>query len=493
MKKDRYKNQGGVAALREPAAPEAKPTTRVDLNITDLTQLSKSNWVTDGAWICGVVGAVAVVLFAAWFNVSNALERGVFVFGWQLTDNRLDSLLTALLMITGVMVAVELARLYLREKRAFFQLAPDLSQGNSLRFFINGLANYLLYLALLGLVILFFRAANEYGYTRNAPYYQPWFRFLELAWTAYLWLGLPYGLLTRALKHNPLADRRDLATSFGKVLMYALASIPGLKALRPVFDDIDKKNGRGLLVKLFFAPLMTVFFCDQFPHLVRNVGYLFDGLPNLISSGAYTHSRFNSDFFNISIALIFSIDVALAWCGYIISSRWVDNQTASAEPTVLGWLVCIMCYPPFQMFLGLYFSAPGERAVLQVGSLWLVTIFTSMMVASYVIYMAATLWFGVRFSNLTNRGIIRKGPFAWVRHPAYASKNFAWWCVMFPAIIYNINNTGWGVAGFQIIGLLLMTGVYYLRALTEERHLMADPHYQAYCQQVKYRFIPGVI
>jgi len=34
--------------------------------------------------------------------------------------------------------------------------------------------------------------------------------------------------------------------------------------------------------------------------------------------------------------------------------------------------------------------------------------------------------------------------------------------------------------------------IYTVRALTEERHLMKDPEYRAYCKKVKYRFIPGV-
>jgi protein-S-isoprenylcysteine O-methyltransferase Ste14 len=64
---------------------------------------------------------------------------------------------------------------------------------------------------------------------------------------------------------------------------------------------------------------------------------------------------------------------------------------------------------------------------------------------------------------------------------------------MFPYIIYSTSTTGLGVAAFHTLGLVFMTGFYYIRAITEERHLMADPYYQAYCQQVKYRFIPGVI
>jgi protein-S-isoprenylcysteine O-methyltransferase Ste14 len=145
------------------------------------------------------------------------------------------------------------------------------------------------------------------------------------------------------------------------------------------------------------------------------------------------------------------------------------------------------------MFLGLYYAAPGEREVLRFAGQWLVTLSTAMMLLSYLVYMAATLHFGVRFSNLTHRGIVRSGLYGLVRHPAYAAKNFAWWCVMFPAIVYSGLHTGWQLALAQTLGLLLMSLVYYWRAITEERHLRADPAYCDYCRRVRYRFIPGLL
>jgi len=299
-------------------------------------------------------------------------------------------------------------------------------------------------------------------------------------------------LLTRAVKYDLKADAKDYSSLVKKLFLKAGSKIFGLGVVK--FEEVDKKMARGLAVKLFFTPLMTVFFVDQFGHLVNNIGYLLGGLPNAISAGTYSIRTFNNDVYNLSHAFIFSIDVALAWCGYVVSSRWVDNQTVSAEPTVFGWVVCIFCYPPFNNYLGLYYSAPSESMILRGEEQWLVAVFTIMMTLSYLVYMAATLWFGVRFSNLTNRGIIRKGPFAIIRHPAYASKNFAWWCVMFPAIVLNLIHSGnWKLALMQVTGLVFMTWFYYLRAITEERHLSEDPAYLAYCKQVKYRFIPGVI
>src|SRR3546814_20885855 len=42
------------------------------------------------------------------------------------------------------------------------------------------------------------------------------------------------------------------------------------------------------------------------------------------------------------------------------------------------------------------------------------------------IYAWATVAFGLRFSNLTHRGILTHGPYRWTRHPAYLSKNLFW-------------------------------------------------------------------
>ncbi|WP_018415509.1 methyltransferase family protein [Teredinibacter turnerae] len=458
-----------------------------------IRQTKSGAWITDKAWICGVVGAITVLLCAMAYNRFDILNKGLFVFGQQLTSNRTDSILAALFIITAAMLITEMVRLWLWDRDGFISIDPDLRARNLGVFFTKSLLNYLLYLAALWVVLEFYHTANEYGFRMNANYYQGWFRFTEMVWSAYLWAGLPYVLITRAVRYDPKADSRDTGWFLGKLLRYPLGKVSGSPQLCPQFGPDDAKIARALIVKLFFTPLMTVFFIGQFPHLVSNVGYLFGSLPASIANGTYTHRVFNSDFFNISIAFIFSIDVALAWCGYVISSRWVDNQTASAEPTMLGWVVCLICYPPFQQALGWYYSAPGERDVLRFDNQWIITVFTGMMVCSYIVYMSATLWFGVRFSNLTNRGIIRKGPFAFVRHPAYASKNFAWWCVMFPAILYNATHTGIELAAMQTFGLCLMTFVYYQRALTEERHLRLDPVYLEYCEQVKYRFIPRVL
>ena len=98
------------------------------------------------------------------------------------------------------------------------------------------------------------------------------------------------------------------------------------------------------------------------------------------------------------------------------------------------------------------------------------------------VYLYGTIAFAFRFSNLTHRGIICRGPYAWIRHPAYAAKNLSWWLISLPFL----------TSPAACLRLVLLNAVYVLRALTEERHLSRDPIYQEYMKQVKYRFIPGI-
>ena len=93
------------------------------------------------------------------------------------------------------------------------------------------------------------------------------------------------------------------------------------------------------------------------------------------------------------------------------------------------------------------------------------------------IALFAALAFGLRFSNLTHRGILTHGPYAWTKHPAYVSKNRFWWFATMPFLA----TTGNPVDMIRNSAVLAMiSGVYYWRAKTEEKHLMADPAYRDY-------------
>ncbi|MFZ3485640.1 methyltransferase family protein [Sphingomonas sp. 3-13AW] len=181
------------------------------------------------------------------------------------------------------------------------------------------------------------------------------------------------------------------------------------------------------------------------------------------------------------ITFMFLVDVAFATCGYILAMRPIDTHIRSANPYAAGWAAALICYPPF-VLMGEggpldYHPGGAEWTQWFAGHPLLLSAIGAALVALTFVYAWATVAFGLRFSNLTNRGIITNGPYAWSRHPAYLSKNLFWWLVSWPML----TTTGsWLDAFRNTMILALVSGVYYWRARTEERHLLADPDYRAY-------------
>jgi protein-S-isoprenylcysteine O-methyltransferase Ste14 len=94
------------------------------------------------------------------------------------------------------------------------------------------------------------------------------------------------------------------------------------------------------------------------------------------------------------------------------------------------------------------------------------------------IYAWATIAFGLRFSNLTYRGVLTNGPYAFTRHPAYLSKNLFWWLVTLPFLATTHSKVD---AVRNTVTLALVSAVYFWRAKTEEKHLLGeDAKYRAY-------------
>ena len=81
------------------------------------------------------------------------------------------------------------------------------------------------------------------------------------------------------------------------------------------------------------------------------------------------------------------------------------------------------------------------------------------------VYAWATVAFGLRFSNLTYRGVITHGPYRFTRHPAYLSKNLFWWSASLP---FLVTDGGPVEAIRNVVGLSLVSAIYYWRARTEE-------------------------
>jgi protein-S-isoprenylcysteine O-methyltransferase Ste14 len=188
------------------------------------------------------------------------------------------------------------------------------------------------------------------------------------------------------------------------------------------------------------------------------------------------------------VTLLFLIDVQIGTVGYLVTFRPLDAHIRSGNPLLAGWVAALMCYPPFVFtfmgsgMLGYEFGTPGRGdanwTVWFAGHPLLMWGWAAMLVALTGIYAWATFAFGLRFSNLTYRGVLTNGPYRFTRHPAYLSKNAFWWLSTLPFLVTNgsatdvIRNT---------VCLAAVNAIYFWRARTEEEHLWAeDPKYRAY-------------
>lgn len=81
-----------------------------------------------------------------------------------------------------------------------------------------------------------------------------------------------------------------------------------------------------------------------------------------------------------------------------------------------------------------------------------------------------------------DRDIKTKGMYRFVRHPIYMSYIFFY-------IAYCINNP----QVFNIVLMLTVATLEYIRIIFEEKHLSLNPAYVDYKKKVKYRLIPYII
>lgn len=185
---------------------------------------------------------------------------------------------------------------------------------------------------------------------------------------------------------------------------------------------------------------------------------------------------------NVCITFMFLVDVAFATTGYILTFRPLDSHIRSANPYAAAWTAALICYPPFVLMAdgGVldYHRGGADWTWWFAGHPAVLALTGAVLVGLTAIYAWATVAFGMRFSNLTHRGVLTHGPYAWSRHPAYLSKNLFWWLSSLPFLA----TTGWvdGVRNAAVMACV--SGVYYWRARTEEKHLGADPAYREYSE-----------
>ena len=242
------------------------------------------------------------------------------------------------------------------------------------------------------------------------------------------------------------------------------------------------------LLKAFFGPLMVMSLMSFCMAAWKNGQGLVDALAVGFDAGV----AFDRWGFWFLIQVILFVDVAIFTVGYLVEARRLGNEIRSVDPTWLGWTAALLCYPPFNTYTAMILGAQ-HTDFPQFTHPVVHLLLNALLLTLMAVYASASVALGLKASNLTHRGIVARGPYAFVRHPAYVCKNMAWWIGSVP-LVSGAFDRGVATGLLAVASVIGWTGLYVLRALTEEDHLRrVDGEYAAYCAQVRYRFMPGLV
>lgn len=308
------------------------------------------------------------------------------------------------------------------------------------------------YLGLLGslaVVAFFYWLLPEYDHPRYR-------QFFNLTITALPWLLaalIPYFLLIEW--RLPKTD--DGFWHAGQAILGHRSSVDRQKLMQ---------HGLAVAIKGFFIPVMCV-------SLLRAID----------SAQAITFPSDQQLSVKQIVGLVLRygmvIEMSIAFAGYLATSRLLDTHIRYADKNSASWFFTLMCYVPFSIF---FFD---QMLSLQLSHRWddwlngnqiALTIWGGAIVLFCILRLWALASFGLRFSNLTHRGIITNGLYRWTKHPSYIAKNAGFFLISVPFVV----GPDWQTSFKASLLLLFVSLVYVARAYYEEKNLSQDPVYRDY-------------
>ena len=232
--------------------------------------------------------------------------------------------------------------------------------------------------------------------------------------------------------------------------------------------EVVRRHALSVAIKAFFTPMMFCFFLSNWEYLNGNRLILDQGFQPI---------------YDYLLRYLFFIDLAVAVVGYTFTSRIVNSHVRWPETTAGGWIFCLMCYTPFWTIVGQNYInyTQGNHDWVEVFSGYdtLYMVWGYIILALMAVFSLATANFGIRFSNMTHRGIITHGLYRFTKHPAYLSKNLSWWFMSLPFIAISPY-----LAFSNCVALLMANYIYYKRAKYEEACLSQDITYRNYMEYI---------
>jgi protein-S-isoprenylcysteine O-methyltransferase Ste14 len=182
------------------------------------------------------------------------------------------------------------------------------------------------------------------------------------------------------------------------------------------------------------------------------------------------------------LSLAYTIDLAFGLSGYIFASSALVPTIRSTQPRLWGWIVCLLCYGPvfthWSDFGRVVHAEIAWPALLTQGAGVIVAAVA--MIILLALYISATVVFGLRFSNLSNRGVITSGPYRYMKHPAYFAHVGNAWIIT----VVFLPAAGVELTLSRLLVPVVFTVLYRYRAVTEEMHLREDERYIAYSEWI---------
>ncbi len=287
----------------------------------------------------------------------------------------------------------------------------------------------------------------------DATFLDTFFAALKIIWPALLIVMPVYVYIVDQRQSEP----EDILWKTGRLLL-------GQKSAAPAKEW--KRFAAVWFIKGFFIPYMFVI-------LVRYMDLILQAPPVL--DWTLMHIWL--------LDLCYTVDIAYGVLGYVLTCRLFGTHVRSTDPTILGWIVCLVCYGWFNANFGLSLLTYDDGLqwndwfVLNPPVFWTAYV---LILGLTFIYALSTVAFGYRMSNLTYRGIITSGPYRFTKHPAYLCKVASWWLISVPFLSIDGNDA----AVRHTLALTAISVIYFLRAKTEENHLSNYPEYVAYAEWI---------
>ncbi len=278
---------------------------------------------------------------------------------------------------------------------------------------------------------------------------------------------LPLSFLVILFTEYRLGAQRDGTYQFGLVA-------------RLRFDEVNPRIlMNGVLEWLVRLVFLTINFSSGYILIARIRA---DSFPN--PSGDLVQFVMSLD------TIIFALIIFTILPGYLFASRLIGTEVRAVDRTWFGWAITLSSYSPINAAVytawisyrpqsGAFDDAPVWAALGDVHPLVLYTLASGILLTGLThLWSEATM--GIRSSNLSLRGIITTGPFAFTKHPVYVSKCIQWGLIFLPVL------NAIGILDALRSGLLflLVCVVFAARALAEERLLASDPNYVAYARHM---------